>query len=214
VEEATRERGILEALIFASEQPAKLATLRRAVPGLSAVALREHVAEINRALSEEGRPYEIAEIAGGYQFRTRPCFAEALRDVQPERRLRLSRAALECLAVVAYRQPITRAEIDAVRGVDSGASLRNLLERDLLRVVGRRDAPGRPALYGTSAQFLELFGLGSLRDLPELRVLDPPPEQEGTEASAHEEEPDAPDEGDSEADTGEPGPGDEETTNA
>ncbi len=180
MDESTAERGILEALIFASEQPARLSTLRRAVPGLTAAALREHVEVINRELERAERPYEIAEVAGGYQFRTRLRYAEALREAQPERRLRLSRAALECLAVVAYRQPVTRAELDEVRGVDSAASVRNLTERDLLRVVGRRDAPGRPALYGTSSHFLELFGLGSLRDLPELRAIEAPVGEEGT----------------------------------
>jgi segregation and condensation protein B len=180
MDDRSAERAILEALIFASEQPAKLPGLRRAVSDLTAAGLREHVDAINAELAASGRPYEIAEVAGGYQFRTRPALAEALREAQPERRLRLSRAALECLAVVAYRQPITRAEIDDVRGVDSGASLRTLLERDLLRVVGRRDAPGRPVLYGTSTHFLELFSLSSLRDLPELRAAELAATEEGT----------------------------------
>jgi segregation and condensation protein B len=146
--------------------------IRRALPQLAPARIPDLVAEINEELAQSGRPYEIAEVAGGYQFRTRPEFAETIAAAQPERRLRLSRPALETLAVVAYRQPITRAELEDVRGVDCGAVLRSLLERGLVRIVGRRDAPGRPPLYGTAAGFLETFGLRSLRDLPTLRELE------------------------------------------
>ena len=139
--------------------------------------------EVNRSLAREGRPYEIAEVAGGYQFRTRPEFAEVIRAMQPERKVRLSRAALESLAMIAYRQPITRAEIEDLRCVDCGAVIKGLLERGLVRIVGRRDAPGRPVLYGTSGTFLETFGLTSLRDLPELREIESLEEEQGTPAS-------------------------------
>ena len=162
----------LEALIFASEGPIGPATLRRAFPRATPSQLGEAVAEINRALAASGRPYEIAEVAAGWQFRTRPQFAEAILAAQPERKLRLSRPALETLALVAYRQPLTRAEIEDLRGVDCGAVVKSLLERDLVRIVGRRDAPGRPALYGTSASFLEIFGLRGLSDLPALREIE------------------------------------------
>jgi segregation and condensation protein B len=100
--------------------------------------------------------------------------------MQPERKVRLSRAALETLAVIAYRQPITRPEIEDLRCVDCGAVLKGLLERGFVRIVGRREAAGRPVLYGTSARFLETFGLPSLRDLPELRELDTMWEERGT----------------------------------
>ena len=111
-------------------------------------------------------------MAAGFQFRTRPEFAEVILAATPERKLRLSRPALETLALVAYRQPLTRAEIEDLRGVDCGAVVKSLLERDLVRIVGRRDAPGRPALYGTSATFLETFGLRGLTDLPALREIE------------------------------------------
>jgi segregation and condensation protein B len=162
----------LEALIFASEGPIGTAALRRAFPRATPTQLGEAVAEINRALAESGRPYEIAEVAAGFQFRTRPEFAEVILAATPERKLRLSRPALETLALVAYRQPLTRAEIEDLRGVDCGAVVKSLLERDLVRIVGRRDAPGRPALYGTSAAFLETFGLRGLSDLPALREIE------------------------------------------
>jgi len=178
----TRElRSALEALIFAADEPATAAYLRRALPSLAPSRIPDLVEEINEELRATGRPYEIAAVAGGYRFRTRPELADTLLAAQPERKLRLSRAALETLAVVAYRQPVTRPEIEELRSVDCGAVLRSLLDRSLIRIVGRRDAPGRPVLYGTSAQFLETFGLASLRDLPTLRELEPvDAAQEGT----------------------------------
>ena len=169
----------LEALIFAAHGPASATHLRRAFPDLTPARLAELVKQTNEALSEAGRPYEIVEVAGGYQFRTRAEYGPVIAGAQPERKVRLSHAALDTLAVVAYRQPITRAEIEEMRSVDCGAVIRSLLDRHLLRIVGRRDAPGRPALYGTSANFLEVFGLRSLRDLPELRKLIEPAAEEG-----------------------------------
>ena len=171
---------VVEALIFSAGSPIGLAQLRRVLPELSSTQLRTIVREINGALGKEGRPYEIAEIAGGYQFRTRPEFADQIRTMQPERKLRLSRAALETLSVIAYRQPVTRAEIEDLRCVDCGAVVKGLLERGLVRIMGRRDAPGRPVLYGTSNSFLETFGLPSLGDLPELRELVALDEERGT----------------------------------
>jgi segregation and condensation protein B len=162
----------LEALIFASDGPIGTAALRRAFPRATPAQLGEAVAAINRSLAESGRPYEISEVSAGFQFRTRPEFAEVILSATPERKLRLSRPALETLALVAYRQPLTRAEIEDLRGVDCGAVVKSLLERDLVRIVGRRDAPGRPALYGTSATFLETFGLRGLTDLPALREIE------------------------------------------
>ena len=171
---------VVEALIFSAGSPIGLAQLRRVLPELSSTQLRTIVREINGALGKEGRPYEIAEIAGGYQFRTRPEFADQIRTMQPERKFRLSRAALETLSVIAYRQPVTRAEIEDLRCVDCGAVVKGLLERGLVRIMGRRDAPGRPVLYGTSNSFLETFGLPSLGDLPELRELVALDEERGT----------------------------------
>ncbi len=172
--------AVVEALIFSAGSPVGLAQLRRVLPDLSPNELCTLVREINGELEKQGRPYQIAEVAGGYQFRTRPEFADQIRAMQPERKLRLSRAALEALSVIAYRQPITRAEIEDLRCVDCGAVLKGLLERGLVRIMGRRDAPGRPVLYGTSASFLETFGLPSLRDLPELRELEALEEERGT----------------------------------
>jgi segregation and condensation protein B len=111
----------------------------------------------------------LDEVAGGWLFRTGVQYAPFVRDLAGGRPVRLSRAQIETLAIAAYRQPITRPEIDEIRGVDSGATLKLLLERDLLRILGKKDEPGRPLLYGTTTQFLEFFGMKSLKDLPTLR---------------------------------------------
>lgn len=174
----------VEALIFSADRPSGAAQLRKVFPELSAAELAEIVNGINSKLLEQARPYEIVEVGGGYQFRTRPEYGELIRAARPERPARLSRAALETLAVVAYRQPFTRAELEELRCVDCGAVLKTLLERDLLRIVGRRDTPGRPALYGSTSRFLEIFGLRSLRDLPDLREVEEMLQVKGTPADA------------------------------
>ena len=108
------------------------------------------------------------EVSKGFQFRSHPGNAAMIRDVFKLKPLRISRAALESLAIVAYRQPLTRAEVEEIRGVDSGGVLKYLFEKELVRVIGRKEEPGRPIIYGTSKAFLELFGLKSLSDLPAL----------------------------------------------
>lgn len=170
----------LEALIFAAKGPASPAYLRKGLPRMTPKAIQEAVSHLNNELTESGRPYEIASVAGGYQFRTRPEYGALLQKTQPERKIRLSKPALETVSVIAYKQPVTRAEIEDLRCVDCGGVLKSLLERELIRIVGRRDAPGRPALYGTSSFFLETFGLDSLRDLPALREMDALEELQGT----------------------------------
>jgi segregation and condensation protein B len=128
-----------------------------------------------RALADElGHEYaqrgiHLEEVAGGLVFRTDAAFAPFIRDVVGKKPVRMTRAQLETLAIIAYRQPITRPEVDDIRGVDSGPVMKMLLDRDLVRILGKKDEPGRPLLYGTTAVFLELFGLRSLKDLPSLR---------------------------------------------
>jgi len=169
--ERSEQRRIVEALVLASPEPVTAARLASVVPDATASLARELVAELNRDYAEHGRAFEIAEVAGGYQLRTRVDLASYVRELQPRRAVRLSRASLETLAVIAYKQPVTRAEIEHVRGVDAGAVLRSLLERDLVRIAGHREIPGRPMLYATTRRFLEVFGLASLEDLPTLRDL-------------------------------------------
>jgi segregation and condensation protein B len=159
-------RGLLEALIFASDKPVTSGELARL-----ASAPTRHVKAVLARLKEtySRRGIVLDEVAGGWLFRTSVQFAPFVRELTSERPVRLTRAQVETLAIVAYRQPITRPEVDEIRGVDSGATLKLLLERELVRILGKKDEPGRPLLYGTSGQFLEFFGLKSLKDLPTLR---------------------------------------------
>jgi segregation and condensation protein B len=172
------QKRIVEALVLGAPEPVSAQKLAEVVPGLEAEDARALVTELGREYEEQGRAFEIWEVAGGYQLRTRPEYASYLRLLHRERPLRLSRAALETLAVVAYRQPVTRAEIEAVRGVEVDAVVRSLLDRQLVRIAGHREVPGRPMLYATTKRFLEVFGLGRLDDLPTLREMEellPPP---------------------------------------
>jgi segregation and condensation protein B len=158
--------GLLEALVFASDKPMKAGELAR-LASAPVKQVREVLADLRQAYSSRG--IVLDEIAGGWLFRTSAQYAPFVRELASERPVRLTRAQVETLAIAAYRQPITRPEIDDIRGVDSGATLKLLLERDLVRILGKKDEPGRPILYGTTTAFLELFGLKSLKDLPTLQ---------------------------------------------
>lgn len=170
--ERDQQKKIVEALVLASREPISAARIADIVPGCTASEAVQLIKELDLEYERDDRAFEIWEVAGGYQIRTRPGFAGYLRQLQKERPFRLSRAALETLAVIAYRQPVTRAEIEGVRGVDVGAVVRSLVERKLVRIAGHRDVPGRPLLYATSKRFLEVFGFSRLEDLPTLREID------------------------------------------
>lgn len=170
--EANEKRRIVEALILSSSEPISAAKLAEAIPFCDAAQVKDLVNELNTEYAQSDRSFEIWEVAGGYQIRTLAEFSGYLQKLQKERALRLSQAALETLAIIAYRQPVTRAEVEDVRGVDAGATVKSLLERHLIRIAGQREVPGRPMLYGTTRRFLEIFGLESLKSLPTLRELD------------------------------------------
>jgi segregation and condensation protein B len=159
-------RGLLEALVFASDKPLTANELAR-LSSAPVKQVKELLGEIQQSFV--GRGVLLDEIAGGWLFRTNVQFAPFVRELTSGRPVKLTRAQIETLAIVAYRQPVTRPEIDEIRGVDSGATLKLLLERDLLRLLGKKDEPGRPLLYGTTTYFLEFFGLRALKDLPTLR---------------------------------------------
>jgi segregation and condensation protein B len=169
--ERSEQRRIAEAVILGSPEPIAAGRVADLIPGGTTKLVRELVEELNAEYAEHRRAFEISHVGGGYQIRTLPEFAAYLQQVQPTRPLRLSRAALETLAIVAYRQPVTRGEVEHIRGVDAGAVMRSLLERKLVRIAGHREVAGRPLLYGTSRRFLEVFGLATLGDLPTLRDL-------------------------------------------
>jgi segregation and condensation protein B len=159
-------RGLLEALVFASDKPMKYTELAR-LASAPAKQVKELLEELGGTYASRG--IVLDEVAGGWLFRTNVQYAPFVRELAGGRPVRLTRAQIETLAIAAYRQPITRPEIDEIRGVDSGATLKLLLERDLVRILGKKDEPGRPLLYGTTTHFLEFFNMKSLKDLPTLR---------------------------------------------
>ncbi|MFK7897439.1 MAG: SMC-Scp complex subunit ScpB [Myxococcota bacterium] len=203
--EASEKRRIVEALILSSAEPLSAAKLAEIIPYCDEGQAKDLVNELNTEYQEQDRSFEIWEVAGGFQIRTRAEFSGYLQKLQKERALRLSQAALETLAIIAYRQPVTRAEVEDVRGVDAGATVKSLLERQLIRIAGQREVPGRPMLYGTSRRFLEVFGLERLKDLPTLRELDELAREQGllektsSDAPAAEGEGEGPAEGESQA---------------
>lgn len=169
-----RISAILEALLLTAAEPLPTRRLRELLGDLGADDLRAGLRQLQAEYPPHGGRHgiELIETAGGWQFRTRADMAPWVGRLHQQQPMRLGRAALETLAVIAYRQPITRAELESIRGVDSSGTLQTLLERRLVRAVGRRDMPGRPHLYGTTTTFLDVFGLKALDELPPLEELD------------------------------------------
>lgn len=166
---------IVEALLFASGDALTPVKIAQAAGGQSARRVRQAIDRLRAEYAGRLCSFDIMEIAGGYRLYTRPEYQEHVARLEkmkaPEK---LSAASLETLAIIAYRQPIIRADIDSIRGVQSGAILKSLMDRKLIRVVGRSEQPGRPLQYGTTKRFLDHFGLGSIRDLPRVEDLKAP----------------------------------------
>jgi len=178
IEEVERVKPVVEALLFASDGPLSLGRLK-ALLDADPEAIREAIDLLNREYWETGRSFLIVEVAGGFQMATRSQFAPWVRKLSGRSEARLSKAALEVLAIIAYRQPVTRQEVEAIRGVSSGGVLAGLLQRGLIRITGRSDAPGRPLLYGTTRKFLQTFGLRSLEELPKPEEIEEMMKHEG-----------------------------------
>lgn len=185
---------VVEALLFVSDEPLTTQRIAEVLDCDKREATRL-VKSLAEKFNSNGRAVSVEEIAGGWQLRTKTDLAPWIRKYLATRPVRLSRAALEVMAVVAYRQPITRHEIESIRGVDCSAVLQSLLERKLIKIMGRKDVPGRPIIYGTTRQFLEHFNLSDLAQLPDLREFEEPP---GGHAKA-------PEDGDGESDQSEQG---------
>jgi segregation and condensation protein B len=166
-----RLEAVLESLLFAAGTPVPLARLVEALEGPGRGEVLTALEDLAARYEREGRGLRLAHVAGGYQLRTPSEYGPFVRRLLRERPPRLSRPMLETLAIVAYRQPCTRIEIEAIRGVDADAVLATLTDRRLVRILGRKDTPGRPLLYGTTREFLEVFGLPDLSALPTLREL-------------------------------------------
>lgn len=164
-----RLKAIIESLLFAAGEPVSLNRLAAVLDSVPKDEIRNAVGALGAEYSQGGRGLTIEEVAGGYQLRTRKEFAPHIRKLLAGKPPRLSRSLLETVAIIAYRQPVTRPEIEEVRGVDCGGVLETLLERRLIRIAGRKEAPGRPMIYATTAEFLEVFGLKDLDSLPDLK---------------------------------------------
>lgn len=165
----------VEAAVMTSERPITAARVAEAlgVPGVGK-AVEESIAALNEQYDRNGRSFRIEKVAGAWQVTTLPKYADALDGLkQTKQDNRLSATQLETLAIVAYKQPIVRAEIEAIRGSSSGEVLRTLMDKHLVKVVGRAEEIGRPMLYGTTKQFLQVFGLGGLKDLPQSDEIKP-----------------------------------------
>ncbi|OHB51126.1 MAG: SMC-Scp complex subunit ScpB [Planctomycetes bacterium GWF2_39_10] len=168
-------KPIVESLIFAAEEPISVRKLVEIIEDIESAQIQGAVAQLKNDYDTQGRSFQIEEIAGGYQLFTRPEYYEWIAKLRKKTgETKLSQAALETLAIIAYKQPILRADLEAIRGVQSGQIIRLLMEKDLVKVVGRDESLGHPLLYGTTKKFLEYFGLKNIKDLPKVEELEAP----------------------------------------
>jgi segregation and condensation protein B len=164
-------KKIVENLLFITERPLSLAKLSQTAEINNLEQTREIVSAIQREYAQTGRAVQIVELGGGFQMATKPEYGRWVRKLFNERTAaKLSPAAMETLAIIAYKQPVTKAEVEVIRGVDITAPLEKLLERGLVRIAGKKDAPGRPMVFATTEEFLRLFGLNKVSELPEMQT--------------------------------------------
>lgn len=165
------DKAIIEALIFASDFPLSADRIAEVFPQLRKDDIDRLIRELMKEYEERQGGLHLLEVAGGFHFRTREDLGSWINKLRGGRPQMLTPAAMETLAVIAYRQPVVKSEIDRIRGVDVSGSLKGLLEKKLVRIMGRKDVPGKPIIYGTTKKFLEVFNLKDLSDLPTLREL-------------------------------------------
>ncbi len=162
-------KAVMEALLFSSDKPLSLEQVRGVLDNLSVEEIRRVLEGLKDEYEKSNRGVRVAEVAGGFRMITAPLCAPFLKRLYKERQVeRLSRPALETLAIIAYKQPLTRLDIESLRNVNVDGIIRMLLDKELIRVTGRKKAQGRPRVYGTTRQFLEYFGLKSLEELPKI----------------------------------------------
>ncbi|TYP00094.1 condensin subunit ScpB [Geothermobacter ehrlichii] len=166
--DTTELTSLLEALVFVSDVPVQADKLAETLE-LDKGVVRSRLEALVEEYDRRDGGIRLVCVAGGYQFRTDARWADWIRRANRNRPFRFSRAALECLAIIAYRQPVTRGDVEYLRGVDSGGVIKTLLDKRLIRILGKKDVAGRPLIYGTTREFLEVFGLHSLNDLPTLK---------------------------------------------
>lgn len=166
-------KRIIEAIIFVSPTPVALKELKHYFKNYEAKNLKKLLEELVLEFSNSDRGFELVEISNGYQFRSKPEFAEEIIGFNKEiKKFRISKASLEVLSIVAYKQPVTRVEIEQIRGVDCSGVINALLNKKLMDIRGRKDVPGKPFIYGTTDEFLSTFNLKSLNDLPTLKEIE------------------------------------------
>jgi segregation and condensation protein B len=164
-------KSILESLLLVADGPQSVQRFSEVLDGTNKDIIESTLRELQTEFETQNRGIRLVEVAGGYQLRTPKANADWVKKFLGGRPARMGKATLETLAIIAYRQPITRAEIEAIRGVDVDGVIATLLERNLIRAVARKDVPGRPFLYGTTAEFLQLFNLQDLSQLPTLKEM-------------------------------------------
>ena len=164
-------KSIIESLIFVSETPITIDAIQKVIDGSDKKTLKSLITDLLEEYRDMDRGFTLMEVAGGYQFRTKQQYSQWEKKLKQNKPFKLSEQSMETLAIIAYRQPITRSEIEHIRGVEIGGLLRSLLDKKLIRILGRKAVPGRPLIYGTSNRFLEMFALKDLSSLPTLKEI-------------------------------------------
>ena len=177
-------KNIIESLLFVAEEPLSIDQIKQVLATPETKAIRQELNDLITDYEERQGAFMLKEVAGGYQFRSRPEYVPWIKRLLQPKPARLSKAALETLAIIAYKQPIIRSDIEHLRGVDCGGVVRMLLERKLIRVLGRKEIPGRPLIYATTKQFLQVFDLKNLKDLPSPKEIEALGNGAGEEADA------------------------------
>ncbi len=184
----THIRGAIESLLFVNERPVTLDQMKKVLKTVSALDIKKIIQNLQKEYEDKNGGMTIKEIAGGYQMLSNSKYVSYIRDFyKTKHKEKLSKPALESLAIIAYKQPVTRGDIELIRGVNSDGVAAHLLNKELIKVVGRKDVPGRPYLYGTTKQFLEYFGLKSVDNLPRLEEFPALLEPAETEVSLEKE---------------------------
>ena len=182
-------KRVIEALLFVHQHPLTVDNIVKVMENqVGKKVIKEILDELVAEYGKMGRSFHLAEVSEGYQLRTKADYASWIKSLRKVKPMRLSKSSLEALAIVAYRQPIVRAEVEHIRGVDSGWVLNSLLEKGLIKILGRKEVAGRPLVYGTGRRFLEVFGLMNLSGLPTLKELDDLRGDEGEEHLSDETE--------------------------
>ena len=165
--EKSRLKAVIESLLFVSNKPLSLQKIKEVLPDEDSNLIKDTLAELENDYNQHQSGLKLTEVAGGYQFSTRSEYAEWIKKLHKDSAtFKLSQSALETLSIIAYKQPISRAEIEEIRGVDTSGVIYNLLEKKLIKVAGRKESLGHPLLYGTTNEFLRYFGLNNISEIP------------------------------------------------